>query len=502
MKKDIVLIGIASLLYSYIFYLQTAGINFLIFTALLIGFQIANNTRVIYSNTWLIATVGGVVSAISIFMYGNALSVTANVFSLLAMSFTAFSAKNSIPIGLFHSIYSIGASVVFVVLDPFSSSGPEKSKDRKNRWSWGRLIFYFLIPGVALIIFFQLYRQGNNVFEQLTESIDLSFISAKWLFFLVSGSFLMYGFFRHHVIPPFQSFDEGAENNLKKSAVKKGIDKLLDVSIEKKSGVVLLVLLNLLLLIVNSGDLVFISGGAELPDGMSLSDSVHQGVGALITSIVFAVLIILFYFRGRLNFIQNNKQIKALAVCWIVQNLLLVVSTAYRNFDYISAHGLTYKRIGVYVYLLLTVIGLLFTLIKVAKIKTNWYLVRAVSWSFFIVLVLSPAVNWDRLVSRSQVQIAHEKKSVTDVNYLSQLSSECYPTLYSHAKLNHDEQLMHTIERKLGRYLMNRDSYDWRSYNLRDSDLDQFINKNFSNIEQQDMKDKLIEETLLFRAMW
>ena len=134
MKKDIVLIGIASLLYSYIFYLQTAGINFLIFTGLLIGFQIANNTRVIYSNTWLIATVGGIVSAISIFMYGNALSVTANVFSLLAMSFTAFSAKNSVPIGLFHSIYSIVASVVFVVLDPFRSSEHEKSKDRKNRW--------------------------------------------------------------------------------------------------------------------------------------------------------------------------------------------------------------------------------------------------------------------------------------------------------------------------------------------------------------------------------
>ena len=502
MKKDIVLIGIASVLYSYIFYQQTAGINFLIFTMLLMGFQIANNTKVIASNTWLIASVGGIVSAIGIFMYGNALSVTANVISLLTMSFTAFSAKNSMPIGLFHSIYSIGASVVFVVLDPFRSSEHEKSKDRKNRWSFGRLIFYILIPGVALIIFFMLYRQGNNVFEQLTKDIDLSFISVKWLFFLVGGTFLMYGFFRHHVIRPFQSFDEGAENNLKKSAVKRGIDKILDVSIEKKSGVVLLILLNLLLLIVNSGDVVFISGGAELPEGMSLSDSVHQGVGALITSIVIAVLIILFYFRGRLNFIENNKQIKALAVCWIVQNLLLVASTAYRNFDYISAHGLTYKRIGVYVYLLLTVIGLLFTLVKVAKIKTNWYLVRTVSWSFFIVLVLSPAVNWDRLVSRSQVQIAHEKKSVIDANYLSQLSSECYPTLYNHAKLNHDEQLMNRIERKLGRYLMNRESYDWRSYNLRDNNLDQFINNNFSISEQENIKERLIEEQLLFRSNW
>jgi hypothetical protein len=138
----------------------------------------------------------------------------------------------------------------------------------------------------------------------------------------------------------------------------------------------------------------------------------------------------------------------------------------------------------------------------VTKIKTNWYLVRTVSWSFFIVLVLSPAVNWDRLVSRSQVQIAHEKKSVIDANYLSQLSSECYLTLYNHAKQNNDEQLMNRIERKLGRYLMNRESYDWRSYNLRDNNLDQFINNNFSISEQENIKERLIEEQLLFRSNW
>ena len=55
--------------------------------------------------------------------------------------------------------------------------------------------------------------------------------------------------------------------------------------------------------------------------------------------------------------------------------------------------------------------------------------------------IIKPYTKWIRTFSCTDgnefiPKIAHEKNSVIDVNYLSQLSSECYPTLYNHAKMN------------------------------------------------------------------
>jgi hypothetical protein len=255
---------------------------------------------------------------------------------------------------------------------------------------------------------------------------------------------------------------------------------------------VMFVVLNLLLLVVNFGDVIFITGGAQLASGVSLSDSVHQGIGALITSIVFAVLIILFYFRGRLNFIQNNKHIKGLAFFWIVQNLFLVASTCFRNLEYIEAHGLTYKRIGVYVYLGLTIIGLLFTLYKVFSVKTNWFLVRAVSWSFFLVLVITPLVNWDQLVLHSQINVANQEEKVLDVYYLVEMSSECFPTIIEYLKHTEDDYLKSKMENEIAWHLKGADNNDWRSFNVRNRQMYQFLSEHYSTEELEEIKSDYI----------
>lgn len=501
MKKDIALIIISSILYSFLFYQEGAGVNFLIFTVLLITFQVVNNPKIIGLNTWLLAAVAGICSGVGIVLYGSALSITANIISLFTLSFTAYSIKTSFPVGLFHATYSVGSSVVFVVLDGFLPPYKQKNDKRKYRWSFTRFVFYFIIPSLAILVFFFLYRSGNIAFEQATEDIDLSFISPSWLLFLIGGSFLMYGFFRHHVIRPFQRLDENAGNTLIEKSAPTKLDQLLDQHVEKRSGVVLLILLNLLILFMNATDVVFLLGGAILPDGVNLSDSVHNGVGSIITSIVFAVLIILFYFRGRLNFIEKNKTLKALAVVWIVQNLLMVASTAHRNYEYIAAHGLTYKRTGVYVYLVLTVIGLLYTLVKLTQFKTNWYLVRKVSWCFFIVLTISPIVNWDRLVYNSQLNLSNDKEVSLDVDYLSKLSSECYPMLYEYAQDHDDQNLIHNLERKVGQYLVKRANRDWRSYTVRNGKLDRFIENRLPKTKQKKLVEEIIEESFMFQSM-
>jgi len=492
MKKDVIFIVIASFIYSYLFFQQAAGINFLLFSVVLIAFQLIRNKAIYKSLTWDLAAIGAVISGVGILMYGNGLSIAANVIALLSMSFAAYSSKNSLPIGLFHSVYSITGSFVFLLLDSMSIKPKETDPEKKSKWNFVNVLFYIILPITVLIVFFILYRVGNSAFEQLTKNIDLSFISLEWVLFLISGSFIMFGFFRHHIIKPFQKFDANTPNNLSKRERPTQMDSLLQEGVENKSGIVMFVVLNLLLLVVNFGDVIFITGGAQLEAGVSLSDSVHQGIGALITSIVFAVLIILFYFRGRLNFIKNNKHIKGLAFFWIAQNLFLVASTAFRNFEYIEAHGLTYKRIGVYVYLGLTIIGLLFTLYKVFSVKTNWFLVRAVSWSFFMVLVITPLVNWDQLVLNSQINVAEKEDKVLDVYYLVEMSSVCYPTIIDYLKTNEDDYLRRKMENEIAWHLRGADNNDWRSFNMRSENMFKVLDEQYSPEELEEIEHSYI----------
>src|SRR5690606_17023342 len=116
------------------------------------------------------------------------------------------------------------------------------------------------------------------------------------------------------------------------------------------------------------------------------SSRIHEQIYSIIGSIVLAMLVILFYFKGALNFIQKNKYLVLGAKVWVVLNAVLVVSAFYQNTVYVTSLGLTYKRLGVYMFLVLCFYGLYFTYKKVSDQKTNFYLIDKMSWGFFYTL--------------------------------------------------------------------------------------------------------------------
>ena len=71
---------------------------------------------------------------------------------------------------------------------------------------------------------------------------------------------------------------------------------------------------------------------------------------------------------------------------WVVQNFILGISVFLRNYHYISFHGLAYKRIGVIVFLVLVLIGLVTLFVKLRERKSFFYLVRVNGWAAFAVL--------------------------------------------------------------------------------------------------------------------
>ena len=283
---------------------------------------------------------------------------------------------------------------------------------------------------------------------------------------------LSYAFFNHQRLQPFSAYDAETANSLPVSENPlKVLGYHLNVAEEVRSGAILLFILNGLLLLVNGLDLgYFISG--QIPEGMSYSEYVHEGTAALIVSILLAIGIITVYFRNQLSTLINHRIVRVLAYSWLIQNMVSVFFTLYRNQLYINEYSLTYKRIGVYLFLLMALIGLVFTLIKIAGQKSNYYLIRVNSVAFVVVLIISSLIPWDTLILNYNITKA-KRTGVMDVEYLLDLSNEALPYLkalnrtYPLADPIQNNKLKQRIARANHNFLQDRHEFDWRSLTVR-----------------------------------
>jgi len=428
LKKNDWLLLSSVALYSYLFYLQSAGINFLLFTLFLIGCLLTRNVGALRNWGWLLAAVGSLVSAVCVAYYGNTLSLWANIISLSLLSGFSFNSRSSLLFTLFFSVYSYVTAIVYMVLDYLER---KKKQVAEHSNPFYVRVLLFGLPFLIATLFFFMYRAANPLFYNLTRNFTLNFVSWGWISFTTGGLVLLYGFYYPRSIPEIAIADQMAPDTIYPNPDKPlGMwGKTWNLDQELTTGVILLVLLNLLLFLVNALDINYLFFAQALPAGITYAESVHQGIGMLICSILIAILIILFYFRAHLNFYDKNKNLKFLAYLWVIQNAVLLISTAYRNQFYIQEYSLTYKRIGVYVYLLLAFIGLVTTFIKVMQAKSNWFLFRKNAWAAYFVLVLACAFNWDLLITHFNIAQAQTRDKALDKDYLLSLSDTNIPDL-------------------------------------------------------------------------
>lgn len=470
-RNDMILIA-GTVLYSALFYKQTAGVNFFIFNVALICFLGFRNMLLLKERNWLVVAVACLTTSLCVAWYGNELSVFANFISLSLLSGLSMSLNSSVIIAVLSSIYSYLTAPMFMVMDRFRQNKNDQASDSNG---CGKKIGLLLIPILISLVFFFLYRESSLLFDELIKRINLDFISFDWFLFSFGGFILLYGFFNHRNIGFLSRWFDIMKNLLIRTPLSGFLifKKQLNADEENFSGKALFIMLNLLLLIVNSLDINYLLLDNALPKGISYSDFVHQGTGTLIFSIIIAIGIILYYFRGGTNDSEKNKSLKYLAYFWIVQNIFMLISTWLRNDLYIFEYGLTYKRIGVFIYLLLAGIGLLTTFIKIAKRQTNGYLFRINGWLFYGVLVVSALFNWNKIIFSYNVVIARQ----FDLDYLIGLSDSNMPQLFS---LFHDTtQKNQSVKLPFNKneyqsYIQKVPNIELRSYNRLSRDLYQF----------------------------
>lgn len=468
MKKNDIIIVIATLIYSYLFYDQTPGINIFLFSVV-ITFLMALKDNSLFSNKlWIISSIGALVSGAMALLHGTGLPVFANIISLSMAASFSLRKDSSLIFALLYSVYSYLFSLINIFARLFERS---ERKEEQTPQSYS-LLFVTVIPVIITLIFFFIYRNANPFFDELVGNIRFDFLSWGLTGFTIMGFVLFYGYFNQMDILPLLYKDITSPDRLvnDESSFSK---PLLNINNENISGIVLFAMLNLLILIVNIVDVYSLSIVTEFPEGFHYSYVVHQGINSLILSIVIAIAIILFYFRGSLNFYESNTAIKTLALLWIIQNTILVITCGIKNFHYIDEHGLTYKRIGVYIYLLMTLAGLLTTFIKIVSAKSNWFLFRKNAWVGYAVLMLSCLWNWDMLIVKYNLSGIAAK---TDLIYNGTLSDVALPDLISYCKQNphqmkDDKSFLITLDIRKKAFMKDFENRDWQSWNMDDDDI-------------------------------
>jgi hypothetical protein len=334
--------------------------------------------------------------------------------SVIFLQFKTQEAKLKIiqvfPLVFLNGITSLGRILMFSQWLP--------KREIKNDFA-KKLIAYVIIPTVFVALFFMVYAFGSDHFSALFTDYTLDLNIFQVVLIALLGFYISFTFWNYWL--PEICYDKNSLlNNDFSNEIRVSNQKtfpFLDIDFERRSGEITLLLLNALLL-------VFIATYNyeqffEVIEKSKLSSATHERVNAVIFSIVMAVGVILFYFKGGFNFDEKAKKMKQLSKIWIVLNGILIISAIIKNSEYVSFFGLTYKRLGVYAFLCLAIIGLFFAFLKISKQKTNAYLFNQMVWYFYGTILLCSFVNWGNLITTYNISVNKgvEPRFLSDLNF-------------------------------------------------------------------------------------
>ncbi len=427
-SKETISVLLFTLVFTFLFHHQSLGLNLLIAETLL--FVWLWQTKQFEFKGFYPKFLALALGATSI-----ATVVTHSVFSyflnfiilFLFVGMLAYPATKSLLFALGQGISNLFDSQAKFLEDLAHSEGKGKYV---GKFLWRFRIY--LIPIIVIFVFVGIYSLANPDFSNLTGSvvdfiedilegifsrIDFSVVLTL-LLCLVISIFLL----KRRTSKLLVEIDEKASDSLSEPKTLKEAT----LKNEFQAGVFLLVVLNAILLILNVMEINLVWFGFEWK-GHFLKGFVHDATYLLIFSILISITVVWYFFRGGLNFYPKNRFLKLLSYAWILQNGILVLSVAIRNYWYIYHFNLAYKRIGVMLFLVVTLYGLYTVFIKVRKRKSAFYLFKANTFVLVLVLTLSSLINWDTLIAK--YNFSHAQEAFLHLDYMADLSDKALPYL-------------------------------------------------------------------------
>ncbi|MBK7213291.1 MAG: DUF4173 domain-containing protein [Bacteroidales bacterium] len=472
-------------LFDFLFYNQEPGINALLFVLIILGLLKISGRDLNSTKQQLFSMFGLLVAGTAVALYNSDLSILVYFGSLVV--FIGFSTQPALK-QILNSVL-ISAANFFKAPFALIVELSDLMKIRKQLPTIWKAVRIALIPLGLLFVFTTIFRYANPIFNDLFLNLDKlfdrfmiwieQFLSIGHLVFLCFAAAVITGILyrgKFHRLLHKESLHPDLIGRRAKRKRFSFEDKIRMTALkdEYRIGFLLLASLNFLLLIVNITEILWLRKEYSLSSAAAMSRNLHDGTNLLIMSIVLSIVVMMVLFRGNLNFYSKNKWLIMGAMAWIVQNILLGINVAMRNWFYISQYGLTYKRIGIYFFLAVVVTGLVLLYLKIREKRSAWYLLRTNSWSLYFFLILLGLINWDFLIIRYNLRPSAPE---VNVQYLMDMRGrnlkqlmEVQPLLEKRNSNYSDSISVVLEERSIGflvtqdrRSILSKNIFEWRT---------------------------------------
>lgn len=429
---------ITALLFVLVFYDQDLGLNLGILSIIYAVLTLFKTPEKNKTKTFYILFATSILSSIAFAWYGDFASFLAVVSSLLLLGYKARNRKMNILFLI--PVFIVNGCTSICRIFSFDQWLPK----RNVSGLWQKTLAFILIPLVLVSVFFGIYSAGSDHFAALFTDYELDL--NLWQVFCLSvlGFFIAFNYWNFAVERLIYKSHYVLDNDFRKDTrIPKPTYSFLDLDTERTSGIIsffcLTILLVFFIITYNYEQFYEVS---KTPN--QLSEETHERVNAVIMSIIMAILVIMFYFKSDFNFDPKAGLMKILAKIWIFLNAVLVLSAAVKNYEYIISYGFTYKRLGVFAFLLLSLVGLALTFLKIQKKKRNAYLFNTMAWYLYGIILGCSYINWGGLVTSQNMDRKNFNVNyhITDVNFSEK-------ALLEYAADKRDWELQKEIEEKI-----------------------------------------------------
>ncbi len=432
-KNGLVSSFLFAIILTALFYRQYWGLNILLTEVALFVIMLFTKQYVFKGKNPVLIGVGLLLSAFNTVLVHSELSYVVNFILLFLFVGNLISPRvkslfNAMKIAILNFI---NAQIIFVE----KLSGSRFIGKGIFVYLWKARIF--IVPVFIILLFIFLYKNANPIFDELVlkishcfgdyfyrffEKIDFLLLPVFAICLGISNLFFTRIKFHRAIDGDLNATDE----LLRKRKTIPDVFHPLGLKNEFKAGVFLLIILNILLCVVNSIDIYWVWFNFKW-QGQYLKQFVHEGTYLLILSLLISIGLVLYFYRGNLNFYIKHKFLKYLSYAWLGQNALLAISVFIRNFRYIEYFSLAYKRIGVILFLILVMYGLYTVFLKVQQQKSIAYLLKKNSYFLTCILIIVSCINWDTVIAKYNFK--HADSAFLHLDYLATLSDKALPIL-------------------------------------------------------------------------
>ncbi len=294
--------------------------------------------------------------------------------------------------------------------------------------------FQIIAPAACLVVIFSVVLSfGNAVFGELLartarESIhwifSFDFSSGRAVFWIALATFGL-AFARPRRAPENPRWWTRALPIFRRP----------DVTVALWQSVAVFATLNALFFVVNTIDAAFLWSHARLPENVTFSEFVHQGVYSLIFAVLLSALVIALIFQQESS-VADRRLLKGLGWLWIAQNLVLLAGVFLRLKLYVDAYQLSELRVYVGCFLVLVAVGFCLLAYHVARSGNLSALVWRNALATFALFFVMQFPDVAGMVARFNVaQWRAEPSRTLDLTYLEALGPGAWPAICAVAEM-------------------------------------------------------------------